>query len=81
MEKKFYMHLLILHDKKCPPPPDRSKGYVWKLYESFDIFLKDGNELKQLTDTPAMMQKQLFHQKEIKLFLPLYEMVILKFTQ
>ena len=42
-----------LHDKKCPPPPDRSKGYVWKLYESFDIFLKDGNELKQLTDTPG----------------------------
>ena len=40
-------------DKNCPPPPDRSKGYVWKLYESFDIFLKDGNELKQLTDTPG----------------------------
>ncbi len=41
------------HDKKCPPPPDRSKGYVWKLYETFDIFLKDGDELKQLTDTPG----------------------------
>jgi Tol biopolymer transport system component len=40
-------------DKNCPPPPDRSKGYVWKLYESFDIFLKDGNEIKQLTDTPG----------------------------
>ena len=40
-------------DSKCPPPPDRSKGYVWKLYESFDIFLNDGNELKQLTDTPG----------------------------
>jgi len=35
----------------CPPPPDRSKGYVWKLYETFDVFLKDGNELKQLTNT------------------------------
>lgn len=42
-----------LSDEKCPPPPDRSKGYVWKLYESFDIFLKDGDELKQLTDTPG----------------------------
>ena len=42
-----------LSDKKCPPPPDRSKGYVWKLYESFDIFLKDGDELKQLTNTPG----------------------------
>jgi len=39
------------HDKKCPPPPDRSKGYVWKLYETFDIFLKDGDDLKQLTNT------------------------------
>ena len=39
------------HDLQCPPPPDRSKGYVWKLYETFDIFLKNGNELKQLTNT------------------------------
>jgi len=42
-----------LSDEKCPPPPDRSKGYVWKLYESFDIFLKDGEKLKQLTNTPG----------------------------
>ena len=42
-----------LSDKKCPPPPDRSKGYVWKLYESFDIFLRDGDKLKQLTNTPG----------------------------
>jgi len=40
-------------DENCPPPPDRSKGYVWKLYDTFDIFLKDGDELKQLTDTPG----------------------------
>ena len=40
-------------DNKCPPPPDRSKGYVWKLYETFDIFLKDGDELKQLTNNPG----------------------------
>ncbi len=38
---------------ECPPPPDRSKGYVWKLYDSFDIFLKDGNILKQLTNSPG----------------------------
>jgi len=42
-----------LSDEKCPPPPDRSKGYVWKLYESFDIFLKDGEKLTQLTNTPG----------------------------
>jgi Tol biopolymer transport system component len=39
------------HNLECPPPPDRSKGYVWKLYETFDIFLTDGDELKQLTNT------------------------------
>ncbi len=37
---------------ECPPPPDRSKGYVWKLYETFDIFLanSDGSNLRQLTN-------------------------------
>jgi len=49
-ETKIIYASTHLSDEKCPPPPDRSKGYVWKLYESFDIFLKDGNELKQLTD-------------------------------
>jgi TolB protein len=40
-----------LSDKDCPPPPDRSKGYVWKLYETFDIFSanSNGGNLKQLT--------------------------------
>ncbi|HEY6437036.1 MAG TPA: hypothetical protein VIY47_10635, partial [Ignavibacteriaceae bacterium] len=35
----------------CPPPPDRSKGYVWELYNSFDIFSAnaDGTDLTQLT--------------------------------
>lgn len=51
--KKIIYASTHLADAKCPPPPDRSKGYVWKLYESFDIFLKAGNELKQLTDTPG----------------------------
>jgi Tol biopolymer transport system component len=38
-------------DKNCPPPPDRSKGYVWKLYETFDIFSAnaDGSNIKQMT--------------------------------
>jgi len=40
---------------ECPPPPDRSKGYVWKLYDSFDIFLAnvDGSNLRRLTDAPG----------------------------
>lgn len=39
------------YDKNCPPPPDRTKGYVWKLYETFDLFMADlnGNILRQLT--------------------------------
>ncbi|OGU27613.1 MAG: hypothetical protein A2057_16065 [Ignavibacteria bacterium GWA2_35_9] len=41
-----------LVDKDCPPPPDRSKGYVWKLYETFDIFMAkpDGSNLRQITN-------------------------------
>ncbi|WP_337865269.1 hypothetical protein [Ignavibacterium sp.] len=40
-------------DENCPQPPDRSKGYVWKLYDSFDIFManKDGSDLVQLTNS------------------------------
>ena len=38
--------------KPCPPKPDFSRGYVWKLYESYDIFRSnlDGTELEQITD-------------------------------
>jgi TolB protein len=38
--------------KECPPRPDFSKGYVWAIYASFDIFTAkpDGSDLKQLTD-------------------------------
>jgi TolB protein len=41
--------------KECPPRPDFSKGYVWAIYPSFDIFtaLPDGSDLKQLTRTPG----------------------------
>jgi Tol biopolymer transport system component len=40
-------------NEECPPPPDRAKGYVWKLYETFDIFLadKNGMNLRQITTT------------------------------
>jgi Tol biopolymer transport system component len=41
-----------LTDKQCPPRPDFSKGYVWAVYPSFDIFTAnpDGSDLKQLTN-------------------------------
>src|ERR1700704_1519749 len=41
--------------KECPPPPDKSKGYVWAVYPTFDIFTArpDGSDLKRLTNTPG----------------------------
>ncbi len=41
--------------KDCPPRPDFSKGYVWAIYPSFDIFTSrpDGSDIKQLTSTPG----------------------------
>jgi Tol biopolymer transport system component len=42
-----------LADAACPPRPDYSKGYVWAVYPSYDIFTAklDGSDLKQLTMT------------------------------
>lgn len=39
----------------CPPKADMSKGYVWALYKSFDIYSArtDGSDLKPLTRTPG----------------------------
>jgi Tol biopolymer transport system component len=39
----------------CPPRPDFSKGYVWPIYPSYDIFTAkpDGTDVKQLTSTPG----------------------------
>jgi len=41
--------------KQCPPRPDFSQGYVWAVYDTFDIFTAkpDGSGLKQLTNTPG----------------------------
>ncbi len=43
------------HLAACPAPPDMSQGYVWAIYESFDVFSvgTDGTGLTQLTDTPG----------------------------
>ena len=45
-------------DKNCPPVPkkeDFDNKYIWPVYSSFDIFVadKEGNQLKQLTNTPG----------------------------
>ncbi len=37
----------------CPPPVDRSEGYVWPIYRTFDIFSAktDGTDIRRLTST------------------------------
>jgi TolB protein len=44
-----------LGDKQCPPRPDFSRGYVWAVYPTYDIFSAnaDGSNAKQLTETPG----------------------------
>jgi Tol biopolymer transport system component len=39
----------------CPPRPDYSKGYVWGVYSSFQLFtaMADGTGLKQITNGPG----------------------------
>jgi TolB protein len=53
--KKILYSSTHLGDAACPPKPDYSKGYVWGVYSSFDIFTAnpDGSDLKQLTTTPG----------------------------
>ena len=44
-----------LANKTCPEKPDYSKGYVWKLYPGYDIFMADlnGSIIGQLTNSPG----------------------------
>ncbi|HXY48483.1 MAG TPA: hypothetical protein VEI01_03455 [Terriglobales bacterium] len=53
--KKILYASTHLGGADCPPKPDYSKGYVWAIYPSFDIFTanSDGSDLKQLTTRPG----------------------------
>lgn len=44
-----------LGGEACPPKPDMRLGYVWALYDSYDIFRanEDGTALTRLTDAPG----------------------------
>ena len=44
-----------LANSDCPPKPDYSMGYIWKLYEGYDIFKAsiNGSSLQRLTDAPG----------------------------
>lgn len=38
---------------ECPPKPDYSRGYVWPIYSTYDIYTAkpDGSDLRRLTQT------------------------------
>src|SRR5829696_10551855 len=54
-KKKILYGSTHLGGKDCPPEPDRSKGYTWPIYATYDIFQADadGSNIKQLTSTPG----------------------------
>jgi Tol biopolymer transport system component len=41
--------------EECPPPPDRSRGYIWGVYHSYELYTAnvDGSDVKRLTDSPG----------------------------
>jgi len=51
--QRFIYASTHLASKECPLVPDKSEGYVWAIYPSFDIFSAklDGSDLKRLTTT------------------------------
>ncbi|MEP7147842.1 MAG: hypothetical protein ABI857_03075 [Acidobacteriota bacterium] len=52
-KKKILYGSTHLASKECPPNPDFSKGYVWAVYPSYNIFQAkaDGSKVKALTTT------------------------------
>jgi TolB protein len=43
------------HSDQCPPKPDKSKGYVWGVFNDYDIYTAnaDGSNLKALSASPG----------------------------
>ena len=54
---------------ECPPKPDMSQGYVWALYDSYDIFKADpdGSNLVRLTETPGYDAEAVYSPKGDKI--------------
>jgi Tol biopolymer transport system component len=44
-----------LADSLCPPRPDFSQGYVWRVESGYDVFTaaRDGGDLRRITETPG----------------------------
>src|SRR3989304_942691 len=53
--KRFIYASTHLSGDRCPPAPDRSQGYVWPIYPSYEIFTAnlDGSGLRTLTKNPG----------------------------
>ncbi|MCI0330975.1 MAG: hypothetical protein L0196_08545 [candidate division Zixibacteria bacterium] len=51
--KKILFSSTHLTDSGCPPKPDYSKGYVWSLHPTYEIYTAnpDGSNLARLTDS------------------------------
>jgi len=54
-EKEVIYASTHLGGDACPPKPDMSLGYVWALYDTYDIFKtdRDGKNARRLTETPG----------------------------
>ncbi|HEY0385741.1 MAG TPA: hypothetical protein VGC64_06995 [Pyrinomonadaceae bacterium] len=54
-QKRILFSSTHLGSRECPPRPDFSKGYVWPIYATYDIFTArpDGSDVKQLTTAPG----------------------------
>ncbi len=52
-DKKVIYASTHLGGDACPPKPDHSQGYVWALYDSYDIWKSDpdGKNVERLTET------------------------------
>ena len=53
--KRILYASTFLSGDACPPNPDYSKGYVWKLYPSYEIFTAnvDGSDIRRITNNPG----------------------------
>jgi Tol biopolymer transport system component len=52
--KRFLYSTTELSSPECPAPPDRSRGYTWAVYDSYEIVLQAGDGPPQrLTDNHA----------------------------
>ena len=52
---RLHRYTTHLASPDCPPKPDFSRGYVWALYDAYDIVSvkPDGSDLKRLTNSPG----------------------------